>query len=227
MQLTVRWKTNPKLKKWWQALGEAGKVAWFLKWQGLESKRRFEFIQYVEMTIEVQEVLEDEIDEWITFSTYHGEKFGKPGMTLQVIEQMWKEAIESCKSECRYARGEWLLPRFMGFRRITRQRRTQGHEAMRLANITDPNQMETLWAGGAQSLARHISALQAPVVSQPAVAAPHVAVQPSDMPVAPMVIDTMREVIAREAVSSKNYLLASKMKSASKPINKRLQPSDV
>ena len=64
------------------------------------------------------------------------------------IEQQWVKDLESNATEAVMRRGQWLLPRFVGMRRISRRTKGQQVEAMRKADITDPSCMEMLLKEG-------------------------------------------------------------------------------
>ena len=100
----------------------------------------------MEKTIKAQEVLEDDVDKWITYAKFWRQK--KKEMVPEAnIPQLWKDAVESQKSECLFRRGQWLLPRYKGFERGTRFRMSTEMELMRKADVTDPNQISQLWTG--------------------------------------------------------------------------------
>ena len=198
-QLTLRWKVNTKLRKWWQSLSDDQKVAWFIRWQNIETKRRFQFLQYIEKTVEAQEILDDEVDEFIPYATFFRERIIEPGMNAQLIEKAFKDEVENCRSECKFLRGEWLLPRFAGFRRTHRRIRGQYVEGMRTANLSDPAAMEQLWNGGKQQLIRFADSVQPTQTAEPSVRAPFIESTVADMPAQVVPQDGIRNSIQREA----------------------------
>ena len=46
--LVARWSKSPKLRAWWNGLKVDEQVEWFLKWQSMDSKSRFENLTYGE-----------------------------------------------------------------------------------------------------------------------------------------------------------------------------------
>ena len=196
--LSARWRSNGKLKKWWQSLSPTQQADWFIKWQALENKKRFEFIQYIEKTVHAQELIEDEIDSFIPYDQYYRDKIIE-GIQKHLIPNLWKEAIDSCKYECIIRRGQWLLPRFDGVKRTTRFRMTQEQCAMRFVNVIDANQMEQLWAGGAAIWDRFLNNLPQTLAVTPTITAPTVTMQQAGQPQAPPWDDVLRGSIHREA----------------------------
>lgn len=194
--LTFRWNKNPKLRKWWHALGPSGQVQWFIKWQQVDQKKRFDFICYVERTLQVHETLEDEVDKFIPYGAYLREKRSE-GLQVAQIEAKWKEEVEATRSECILRRGEWLLPRFEGVERRSRQRLSQEQELMRRADVNEPSLMEALWSQGKKALERFSASVQ-PTLCPTPTPAPYVNVNPSDQPASVQPQDALFGVIARE-----------------------------
>ena len=195
--LTIRWKTNAKLKKWWQGLSEQQQIGFFIKWQRLDKTSRFEAIKYCERAVETHELLEDEIDLWIPYATFYREKKSE-GLSQINIEALWRDSIESNRAQCKFVRNEWLLPRFEGLRRTSRHRLSQEIEAVRTANINDPGQMEALWTAGQQTLSRFKLNIPQTIVSESNNLPPPVNANPADMPVLPEAQDVVKASIIRE-----------------------------
>ena len=137
-QLQTRWAKNPKLRTWWNSMTDEEQQTWFLKWQSLTPKARFQQIQYVEKVSLAEEVIEDEVEDFKTYARFHMErKMTDPSATDSAIEADWLDIIDSCRSECLWRRGQWLVPSFNGVRRKKRNRHT-GQERTR----TDKNGQE-------------------------------------------------------------------------------------
>ena len=132
--LARRWKNNAALRKWWQAFTPQAKIAWFLNWQGLEPRAKFDFIQFVERTLKTQELIEDEITAWIPYAEYYKDKVAE-GKAPRTIEAMWAAEIEARRAECQWHRSQWLLPVFKGLERRVRSRSSQECEAMKSVNV--------------------------------------------------------------------------------------------
>ena len=197
--LVTRWCKNQALKNWWRSMDATAKAEWFRKWQNLEAKRRYDFISFIERTIHAQETLEDEIDKHIPWSVYYAEQICIPGSTFASVETAWKEAVESCRAECKFVRGQWLLPRFEGVESRKRKRVTQEIELMRSANITDSAQMLQLWTSGQQLLDR-FSSLTPVIATHTGISSPHVNASISDMPTSAIVQDVLHSAISREVI---------------------------
>lgn len=202
--LVSRWQTNKRLRQWWNSLSKVERQGWFRKWQSLEAKRRFDFITFVEETCAAQELLEDEIDRFVTFEMWRrNEIIG--GQELEWSEEQlvdkWKGIVESMRYECIFRRGQWLIPQFEGIERRSRKRLTLAQTASRVANVSDPEQMMSLWQGGVKALEEF--AHSAPVTATyQADAGPAIAsdARPEDMPQSPAPQNMMLEAIARQAI---------------------------
>lgn len=199
-----RWQANKRLRQWWNSLSKVERQGWFRKWQSLEAKRRFDFITFVEETCAAQELLEDEIDRFVTFEMWRrNEIIG--GQELEWSEEQlvdkWKGIVESMRYECIFRRGQWLIPQFEGIERRSRKRLTLAQTASRVANVSDPEQMMSLWQGGVKALQEF--AHSAPVTATyQADAGPAIAsdARPEDMPQSPAPQNMMLEAIARQAI---------------------------
>ena len=195
--LQGRWRTNPKLRAWWNSLTPKQKQCWFTKWQGLDPKRRFDLVSYVEKTILAQEIIDDEVYRWIPYEKFRREKLLEKKQE-STIEALWTQALEEHRFEARQCHGKWLLPRFEGLERRSRTRYTQEQDAMRTANVTDAQQMAALWAGGQQLLDRYKASFVAPTTLQTEVPDPHVTAVVADMPHQPLPQDVVLSAISRE-----------------------------
>ena len=68
--LMGRCQKNAKLKRWWTNLGDDDRVAYYLKWQGMNSRQRFQDMNYCESATDAMEDIEDEIDDYNTFAKF-------------------------------------------------------------------------------------------------------------------------------------------------------------
>jgi hypothetical protein len=203
--LASRWRANPKLRLWWQSLTSDEKAAWYVKWQGLEPRRRFEMIEYVEKNIDVQEIVDDELVAFIPFSEYVREvAVISPTLTRQQHEHNFKTEVEQHKQDCRFLRGQWLIPRFRGVEQRFRHRYGQASEAQRTANLKDAAQMATLWSGGQKSLEQWRQSYSAPVALPP-MRQPHIEAIEADMPHQHVPQDIFHGAIAREVLLGVNH----------------------
>ena len=201
--LTHRWKTNAKLKKWFDALSKDDRSAWFNTWNKIDPKRRWEMISFTERALEAKEVMLDEIDEWITYETWHREKL-LMGWKESTIEAKWVEELERCSAEAVFARCQWLLPRFVGLRRTVRSSTRQEIELFRTVNVNSAAQVEQLWTGGLTALKTYSESIMATKTISPLKADPATAAQPQDMPTAIPAPNMFQLAIAREVVKYVN-----------------------
>jgi hypothetical protein len=65
--LVARWKIDARLKAWWQRQSPDQRIHWFIRWQNLSGKRRFDDIRYEEVSEGASEVLGDRIVRHIGF----------------------------------------------------------------------------------------------------------------------------------------------------------------
>ena len=83
----LRAKANPKLRSWWQSLSADEKAEWYRRWQTVTGKRRFDEIEYTEESVQAEEDIFDEVDQWIPFSCYWERNKGRPGITYASCER--------------------------------------------------------------------------------------------------------------------------------------------
>ena len=198
--LRQRWATNKKLKQWWNSLTQLQKQGWFRKWQHMDAKRRFELISFVEETVQAQEHVEDEIDRYITFEMWRMEELDNGyEVTEGALAEKWKELIESMRFECIFRRGQWLIPHFAGVERRNRKHLTLAQTAARTANVSDPEQMLSLWQGGLAALSTFAQSAPVPK-SAPAVWGPTIDARPEDMPQPMQPQNVILDAIVREAM---------------------------
>jgi hypothetical protein len=196
--LVSRWKTNPVLKAWWKKLAPHQQRDWFLKWQSMTPKERFQHITYAEAYEDAHEDIEDEIEKFIPFGTYE-EKYIRT-LTPDVILQNWLDIIEENQSECKYRRGQWLIPEYKGIERRVRSRRTEQISTTRTADIEDDNQLLSHLAAGRSRLARLRE--QAPQSVIPARnTGPIATSRPTDQPQRPEPQGLLVDTIHREVLS--------------------------
>ena len=198
--LRTRWTTNKKLKQWWTSLTAVQKQGWFRKWQHMDAKRRFELISFVEETVAAQEQVEDEIDKYITYDMWRREELDAGyECTEASLAAKWKEIVESMRFECIFRRGQWLIPHFAGVERRNRKRLTLAQTAARAANVSDPEQMLSLWQGGAAALNSFAQSAMVPK-SAPQICGPAIDARPEDMPQPAQPQNVILDAIVREAI---------------------------
>jgi len=189
-------KTNPKLKEWWKNMKLAEKTEWWRRWQKLNAKGRSDVMAFIEKGIVAQELLQDEIDAFITFDKWCDGK-GTNFTEAQLLER-WVSEIESCKSECLFLRGQWLLPRFEGVERRNRTRHSQEISMYRQVNIHSAEQMTQLWQAGQQALERFKGSIRPPTSAAPLRVDPAVHARLEDMPTVTRPKDALFDSISRE-----------------------------
>jgi len=115
-------------------------------------QQRSSIIQFVENGVEAWELLDDEIDRWLPIEEWADLPSNR---NLSAHEQAVKfqAEVDSCKSECKFVRGRWLVPRFVGLERRTRHRQSMEIETYRGVDIKSAEQAEQVWAQMQQSLA--------------------------------------------------------------------------
>ena len=177
-------------------MGVAEQREWFIKWQNCSSKERFQLIEYVERTVAAQETIEDDVDAWIPYWKWKSEQ--KNDKTESQMLDEWKALIESNKHDCEFRRGQWLLPRYEGFRRLSRKRMTQEQISMRKANVKSADEITALWASGQQILDRFAASRPVPMAHL-ADEGPHIEASVQDMPHTRPHQDAMLNAITREA----------------------------
>ena len=198
--LVTRWNKNPKLKTWWQALPPVAKQNWYIKWQGMGTKQRFDSIVYQESTLSALELVDDEVDEWIPFNIYFSRNQGRPGVTWQSLHIEFTEEVNGNRLNCRFHRGEWHIPVNAGLQRRTRRKITHEIGAHRSASIEDANQLQELNQGGIAQLQRFKAGLQPVATSRLGITEFTSQARPEDMPQLAPPRDILMDAICREAI---------------------------
>ncbi len=196
--LQARWSKNPQLRSWWNSLSEEEQCSWFNKWQGVSAKRRFDDMSYFESTARSQEMIDDEFDSFVTWSTFKRDGIAE-GRTVAMLERDWQDIIDSNRAECLFRRGEFLVPRFDGVQRRKRFRTSQLQEAKRGATVGTDSQLNQLWESGKQVLDRFATTCVAPLMPSPP-QAPLVQSSAIDQPSHPSTPDLMFQCIEREVI---------------------------
>ena len=156
-------------------------------------------LSFIERGIKAFELIEDEIDRWITYDAWCQ---GKPSTWSESqLEQRWLEELQSCKTECLYIRNQWLMPRFEGVERRRRSRTTQEIEIFRQVDIRNAESMEQLWQSGVAGLERWQAAMPTVSVAAPLRNDPSTSVRPEDMPLRVEPQLPLCDSIAREVIS--------------------------
>ena len=193
----VRWKKNPKLKEWWKQLTGHAKVEWFRKWQRLTPKEKADMMSFVERGILAHELLEDEVDKFITFDMFVQSR-AHLNVTIDQHEAKWQEEIDSCRAECKFARNQWLVPRFEGIERRSRTRVTQQFEVFRQVDITSADHMDQLWQQSKAMLTAFQQSIPETKTIDTSFPEPHVTARPEEQPQRAAPANVVMDNIVRE-----------------------------
>ena len=184
----------------WEHKIEEEKTQWYLKQQQLpaNAKRKFEDIEYTETAGDEAYTDDFEVDKWMTFSDFEDKGLIRQKSPAQ-IEQEWIDIVTSRTQECRYARKEWLIPRFAGVERHTGARQSQTSNLTRTATNLLPEDVEQLRRSGDQLRASFLNGVTAPVMA--VAPQPHIDVAAAEQPSAPKPADVLGRAIGREVES--------------------------
>ena len=117
-------------------MSAADKANWFVKWQGLTGKRRFDNVFYEERSIEGRDNISDEVDGHVTWRQFLLEG-AQLGGTEQTIAKEWQEIIDTNQVNCLLRRNQWLVPIFRGVETRKRHRVSNESHVGRSSDITD------------------------------------------------------------------------------------------
>ena len=197
--LQGRWSKNKDLRTWWQSLSAEEQTQWFLRWQSMLSKRRFDGINFAETSSRSAGVRDEDVDAFIPW-----DKFLRDGMAMgkssSVLEGEWKDIIQNRRAECRFHRGQWLVPRYEGMERRQFQQQDQSWHLSRHAAIQDEAQLNELQTGANEIIQRFSDALRAAVLPTPQLPAPHVESSEAEQSRFIMPADLIHGNVMREAM---------------------------
>jgi hypothetical protein len=196
--LVVRWAKNPKLRVWWNGMSAEDQTQWFRKWQSVSAKRRYDDIAFSDASYRAEEDIMDEVDAYIPYWMFRRDELRAGKQDRQIVQE-WQELIDSNKKECKFQRGEWLVPRFMGVEKRKRAVSGQSWTASRKAAVENEAQLNSLVQSSGQVLDRWRSQSAAPL-SLGSTDAPTVQSMPEDQPQAAKHEDVMIGCISREAL---------------------------
>ena len=199
-QLTVRWKSNTKLKKWWTGLEKLQQQDWFRKWKQMTPRARFQEISYVEKHEISIEDLEEEVEKFQTWKMFLR---ANPRKSEDDLKAEWIKIIEDNRSECCVRRGEWLVPEFQGIERRIRKRQAESQVVERVAHIKDHATLDIFWASGKQRLDMAKAAISPAVIdlTDYNVHAPGINSRAMDMPMRASSSGVLLEAMSREVSS--------------------------
>ena len=190
---------NPKLKQWWNSLPQDQQTAWFVKWQTMGAKRRYDSMSFTERSVHAHDLIDDEIGQWLPFDEYYNRNYSKPGNTLATLKRDFEEIVNSQRHNCRVARGQWCIPVFGGLERRNRQRVSNEYDTSRgQSSVSDQNQLQRLRSQADEQLRRSYEHVVAPVVILPQLPVPQISARQEDQPALVNPQDGMYENISRE-----------------------------
>ena len=194
--LQQRWARNRKLKDWWNGLNAADQTKWFQKWQQFDTRKRFDTLKFIERTVESFEMIEDDVDAWMTYDKFYLEK-KLLGLADPAIEGQWRDIVNGRRAECIYRRNQWLIPRYEGFERRVRRRLSQELESQRSISVEDAEQLTNLLLRGRETLMQARGSVQ-PTLTIEGRAGPSVISTPGDQPAGPQPANMMLDNVERE-----------------------------
>ena len=190
---------NPKLKQWWNSLSQDQQTAWFVKWQTMGAKRRYDSMSFTERSVHAHDLIDDEIDQWIRFDEYYNRNYSKPGNTLATLRRDFEEIVNSQRHNCRVAREQWCIPVFGGLERRNRQRVSNEYDTSRgQSSVADQNSLQRLRTQAAEQLSRSYDSVAPPVSTRSSLPMPQIPARPEDMPALVSPQDGMYGNISRE-----------------------------
>ena len=197
--LITRWAKNSKLRVWWQSLDAAAKVSWFMKWQGMDSKNKFDSIDYEDKSIQAIDHIVDEIIKWDNWEEYWLRKKDIPGNTWQSLWINWQQTLEANSTSATFSHGEWWVPRYAGPEMRKRQRTSNEQIVSRHSAIHDPSQLQQLIQTGQNNLQQFQKGITDPNLAACSTQGPEILSRQEDMPQMLEPANTAMDLIAREA----------------------------
>jgi len=154
-------------------------------------------VQFIERAVLSIEILQDEIWRWCTYEMWLEKQFHTQLSSAQ-LETKWKSEVEACKSECLFAHGQWLLPRFEGIEKRVRHKQSAEIELFRGVDINSAAEMDVIWETGRKKLVQFETQFKPVQCPLPVTAEPHIPVAPEDQPTQGQVNNSLFGSIARE-----------------------------
>ena len=199
--LSDRWSRNRQLKDWYDSQSHEQMVLWYLKQQKCPSgqKRKFD-CEYSDASVKRGYALEQEEDHWITFDQFFARQ--PPGTTLQEALATFAAFVNANESECLWRRNQWLIPTFVGVRRLRGCGIEQHSTCARIARAPSADDLRQLQGGGDRLLQNF--AQQVPTAIRPfssGVVPDTITATPADMPTLAAATDVMANAVAREVTT--------------------------
>ena len=197
--LTDRWAKNRSLREYWTNMSDQDKEAWYRKQQEATpgTKRKFDEIDYNESSVSQRARVNKERDWMQPWDEFLKDKLPQ-GHTLQSAGVAWQAIVDDPNIECEWARGQWLVPKFLGKFRDTVASEAQMQATTRTKAIDDASSLTDLRAACGRLLDQFSAEL--PVTkTMPVLNDPHVDSSMAEQPVLAQPVDIMANSINREA----------------------------
>jgi hypothetical protein len=196
--LTKRWAKNRQLKVWWEGLSDPQQVDWYVKQSAHPSgvKRCFDELTYVETATTAIEHVNGEVDRLLPWKIFRRNGL-MSGQTEMQLEKEFVDLTTNARAECRFVRGEWLVPEFQGMDVRKDKREIQAQVNMRSAVITSSEQLATLNRSG-QILLENFATSCPQISMAPSTDGPKTDAGVQDQPVGALPINIILQQVHRE-----------------------------
>ena len=112
--ISDRWQKDRRLKTWWDSLGDSGIVNWYVTQHDLKQgeKRKLD-VQYLDQSKRTKLSSEMDVDRLIPFDVFW-EKAANKHKDFPTATRDFMSIVESNAADCRYERGQWVVPHWEG-----------------------------------------------------------------------------------------------------------------
>ena len=178
-------------------------MVWYKKQHTLErgAKRRYDNAEHKDASSQLAFIQNAKVDGWQTFEDYETGKLIR-GIPVETIRRDFQQIVELCRSECKFVRGQWLIPKFGGLQRLQGTAAEQRADTSRSATIDSSEQLRQLQGQSTRLLDQYTRAF----VSTPGTDIlpdnmPEITANPADQPRAPTPVDVLGSAVTREVLS--------------------------
>ena len=206
--LTDRWVKVRALSTWWKSLNAEQQQEWYRRQQTLPSgsKRNFDEVVYTETAKERSgnEVRErDHFKPWWLFKN----DGLSAGVSLQLLEQMWHDAVDNRTADAMHVRGQWCVAQFIGVMKDKVSTQEQEMATKRSKHVASVDQLRELTTGGLKAIEQYGAAYEgARTASSETVGIPETTATPSDHILKPPPAMQFSTAIERE-VTTITYII--------------------
>ena len=199
--LADKWSKQRQLRTWWMNLSPEEQRAWYLKQQDVPSgtKRKFQDMMHAETTQEIAGNVEDEIDNFITWTKFKRDGLLE-GTSVPDLEDQWKQLVDDPNVETIKRRGQWLVPEFVGVQRRKRHGLLQSSASTRAASVSDPEHLQRLRQTGRENIKAFLEAVP-DTRSIPVLDCPFVETTEAEQPVRQPPVDVVAAAINRDVTA--------------------------